>query len=399
MDPARNPFSPGAGTQPPELSGREKIIDNVALALTRTRNGLSARSQLLLGLRGVGKTVLLNRVEEMADAAGYLTILLEAPEGRRLADLLVPPLRSTLFKLSRIDKTRALAQRGLGILRGFAHAFKVSVGDVEFSVEALPGVADSGSLESDLPEVLLAVAAAAKEADRAVALLIDEVQYLSEPDLAALIVSIHKISQKRLPLLFVGAGLPALAGPAGEAKSYAERLFTFVDVGPLTDEAARAAIRAPVEREGVTITDDALTLIVNKTGGYPYFLQEWGAQSWNAAARPPITVADARRATDQALAELDQGFFRVRFDRLTPREKDYMRAMAELGPGPHRSGDVAQSLGIGVTTAAPLRSGLIRKGMIYSPQHGDTAFTVPMFEAFLKRVGPLSPRKADATRG
>ena len=214
-------------------------------------------------------------------------------------------------------------------------------------------------------------------------------QYLSESDLAALIVSVHKMAQKGLPFILFGAGLPQLAALAGEAKSYAERLFDYPEVGALPDSAAREAIVAPIKREGVEITVDALTDIVTKTNGYPYFLQEWGSQTWNAASTSPITASDVTQATTHTLQALDMGFFRVRLDRLTPREKDYMRAMAELGAGPHRSGEIAQKLGMRVTTAGPLRGGLIRKGMVYSPQHGDTAFTVPMFDEFMRRSIPI----------
>jgi hypothetical protein len=405
MDPRHNPFAPGAGTQPPELAGRDAILRQAELAIARVKLGRSARSQMLLGLRGVGKTVLLNRIAELAENEGYLTIVLEAPEGRRLADMLVTPLRSMLFKLSRIEHSKDVARRGLGVLRSFASAFKVAVGDVEFSVEAEAGTADSGNLEADLPEVLLAVATAAREAGKPVALLVDEVQYLSDKDLAALIVSIHRIGQKGLPLLVFGAGLPQLAALAGEAKSYAERLFDYPEVGALPKEAADDAIRTPVEREGAAIDDSALALIREHTRGYPYFLQEWGSHAWNVAEQSPITRDDVVRATAEALDHLDKGFVRVRLDRLTPREKDYVRAMAELGPGPHRSGEIAQVLRIDVTTAGPLRSGLIRKGMIYSPQHGDTAFTVPLFDEFMRRAMPdwtpdvATGRKADKSRG
>jgi len=388
MDPKRNPFAPGAGTQPPELAGRDKITHDADVALGRVKRGRPAKSQMLLGLRGVGKTVLLNRIAELAEREGFQPVLLEAPEDRRLAEMLVPPLRTLLFKLSRLEHAREIAKRGLGVLRAFASVFKVRVGDIEFTVEAQAGTADSGSLESDLPEMLLAVSNAAKQSGSPIALFIDEVQYLSEPDLAALIVSVHRMTQRGSPFILFGAGLPQLAGLAGEAKSYAERLFDYPEVGPLADESAREAIVMPLRREGVTIKDEALTLILQQTKGYPYFLQEWAYHTWNASSASPIKAEDARRATEQALRALDTGFFRVRLDRLRPREKDYMRAMAELGPGPHRSGEIAQKLGIDVTTAAPLRSGLIKKGMVYSPQHGDTAFTVPLFDEFMRRSLP-----------
>src|SRR6267378_1446414 len=269
-----------------------------------------------------------------------------------------------------------LRSRGLGVLRAFASAFKVRVGDIEFGIKAETGTADSGTLESDLPELLLAVAAAAREARNAVALFVDEVQYLSGEDLGALIVSAHKMAQRSLPFIAFGAGLPQLAGLAGEAKSYSERLFEYPEVGPLAAEAAKDAIREPMRREGVNISEGALDQIVEKTRGYPYFLQEWGYHAWNVATSSPVTPEDAERATADALERLDKGFFRVRLDRLTPREKDYVRAMAALGPGPHRSGEIAQRLSMDVTTAGPLRDGVIKKGMVYSPQHGDTAFTI-----------------------
>lgn len=397
MDPITNPFAPGAGTQPPELAGREKILLDAKIALARVALGRPARSQMLLGLRGVGKTVLLNRIDEMAVETGYVTVVLEAPEDRRLAQMLVPPLRSMMLKLSRLEKTREIARRGLGILRSFAGAFKVEVGDIAFGVRPETGTADTGSLESDLPELFLSVATAAKEAGSPLALFIDELQYLSTDDLSALIASVHKMGQKGLPFILFAAGLPQLAGLSGDAKSYAERLFNYPDVGKLSDDAAREAIRAPVMREGVEIHEDALIMIREQTRGYPYFLQEWGFQTWDAAASSPITLNDVDRATNAALLHLDEGFFRVRMDRLTPREKDYMRAMASLGPGPHRSGDIAQTLLIDVTAAGPLRNNLIKKGMIFSPQHGDTAFTVPMFDEFMRRALPDWAASASAS--
>jgi len=323
MDPTTNPFAPGAGTQPPELAGRDTILANAKVALVRVKAGRSARSQLLLGLRGVGKTVLLNRIAEMAEAEGYQTIVLEAPEGRRLAEMLVLPLRQVLHRLSRIESAKDIAKRGLGVLRAFAGVFKISAGDVEFGVAAEAGTADFVDLQADLAELLLAVATAAKAGGGAVALLIDEVQYLSQVDLAALIVAVQKIAQKSLPFVVFGAGLPQLAALAGEAKSSAERLFDFPGVGPLDDAAATDAIAAPIGREGAEMTTDALTLIVDRTRGYPYFLQEFGAHAWNCAPESPIALDDAELADEAAIAHLDQGFFRVRLDRLTQREKDY----------------------------------------------------------------------------
>ena len=388
MDEVDNPFAPGAGTQPPELAGREAVIDGVRVQLGRAMKGRASKSLMILGLRGVGKTVLLNRIAEMAEELRMRVAMVEAPEEQTLGELLVPSLRTILFRLSSVDAAKDAALRGLGVLRAFASVFSVSAGGLEFKVEAESGSADSGNLELDLPEVLLAVARAAEAAKDGVVILIDEVQYLSKEDLSALIVSLHKISQKGLPLVFVGAGLPQLAGLAGEAKSYAERLFDYPEVGPLPDQDALEALALPIQREGQEITEEALRRVVERTRGYPYFIQEWGYQVWNVAIGSPIDTDDVDQASELALGRLDAGFFRVRLDRLTPRERDYVRAMASLGPGPHRSGDIATAMGLRVNQAAPIRSGLIKKGMIYSPQHGDTAFTVPMFDEFMLRSIP-----------
>lgn len=387
MDPLRNPFSPGAGAPPPELAGREKVIEAATIALHRIRRGKPEKSQMLLGLRGVGKTVLLNKISDLAEGLGYQVVMLEAPEGQRLAQYLAPALKSILLRLSKVEKAKDYAFRAIGALRGFASAFKVSVGEVEVTVTEAPA-ADSGNLEIDLPELLVAIGQAAKAADSSVALLVDEVQYLDEEDLRALIAALHRIAQRGLPLVLFGAGLPQVAALAGEAKSYAERLFDYPAIGALADDAARRAVREPIRDEGADIEPEALERIVAVTHGYPYFLQEWGKHSWNQARESPITADDVDAASTSATDALDKSFFRVRFDRLTPREQDYLRAMAELGPGPHRSGAIAETLGSTVEKVGPLRSGLIRKGMIWSPAHGDTAFTVPMFDEFMRRAVP-----------
>ena len=387
MDRLTNPFAPGAGAPPPELAGRDDIVDAATVALHRIRRGKPEKSQMLLGLRGVGKTVLLNRIDELAEDIGYLTVPLEAPEGQALAEYLSPALKGTLMQLSRVEAAREYAARAMGALRGFASVFKVSLGDVDLGVSE-PKAADSGNVEVDLPELLVRTARAARAAGGSVALLIDEVQYLSRRDLRALIVSLHKVSQKGLPLVLFGAGLPQVAALSGEAKSYAERLFDYPAVGALGAAAARRAVQEPVQDEGAEIEDAALDRIAEVTEGYPYFIQEWGKHAWNQAPRSPITLADVEAASETATAALDESFFRVRFDRLTPREQDYLRAMAALGPGPHRSGEVADRLGRKVEGMGPLRNGLIKKGMVWSPAYGDTAFTVPMFDRFMRRAMP-----------
>jgi len=394
MDPVRNPFAPGAGSRPPELAGRDSILNDAEIAIRRALIGKQNRSQMLLGLRGVGKTVLLNKIEEMAESAGHLTSFIEAPEGKPLSELLVPKLNQVLRKLSLTEQAKAKVHQALGALRSFASAFKLSYGDATISVDPEVGVADSGDLESDLPELFLRVGEAAKAAGKAWTLLIDEVQYLRPVDLAALIVALHKISQKELPVLFFGAGLPQVAALSGDAKSYAERLFHYPAVGPLLPDDAKTAIRQPVEDEGERISEEALDEIMLKTQGYPYFLQEWGYQCWNIAQGAQIEVADATQAADEATRRLDDGFFKVRFDRLTPKEREYVIAMAQLGAGPYRSSDVATALGETSQSLGPRRSQIISKGMIYSPSHGDIAFTVPMFNDYLSRNFVSKPNKA-----
>ena len=385
MDPVRNPFAPGAGSQPPELAGREAITEDARIAIERALLCKPSRPQMFLGLRGVGKTVLLNAIEALAAQRGHVTSMIEAPENRSLGEQLVPRMHQVLRKLSVAANAKTKAHHALRALRSFASAFKVEYGDLSIAVDAEVGVADSGDLENDLPELFVRIGEAAKAAGKAWTLLIDEVQYLREKDLAALIVSLHKVNQVGLPVLFFGAGLPQVAVLSGEAKSYAERLFHFPEVGALPKEDAKAAIRQPVNDEGACVEDAALNEIFLKTKGYPYFLQEWGYQCWNLAAGETITVEDACRAETMTLKRLDEGFFKVRFNRLTPKEREYVIAMAKLGDGPYRSSDIAEALGESPQSLGPRRAQIISKGMIYSPSHGDIAFTVPMFNDFLDR--------------
>jgi hypothetical protein len=390
MDPRRNPYAPGAGVPPPELAGRDALIERGAIALDRIRTRAAARSLIFYGLRGVGKTVLLNRIRTDAEGREILATRMEAPEERSLPALLAPGLRALLTRLSRGATAKAGARRALTALSGFAKALKFKYDDLQIGLEfePEPGLADSGDLETDLTALLASIGTAAAERNAAVVLFIDELQYVREEELAALIGALHSASQDQLPVTMMAAGLPQLVGQAGRAKSYAERLFEFVPMDRLDADAARAALSVPARKSNVTFDDNAISEILGQTLGYPYFLQEWGKHSWNLADRSPIKRNDARRATVQALAELDASFFRVRFDRLTPSEKRYLRAMADLGPGPHRSGNIADRLGRRVTAVAPIRNTLIAKGMIYSPAHGDTAFTVPLFDGFMKRTMP-----------
>ena len=390
MDPIRNPYAPGAGTPPPELAGREQFIGHTAVALDRIRLGRSAKSVIFHGLRGVGKTVLLNTIRQHASARGIACARIEVEENRSLPASLVPVLRSTLIRLNRGEALKDSLLRGMRALASFVSAYRLRYRDIEISMDADPllGIADSGDLDYDLADLFQALGEAAGEHGTALVLFIDELQHVPKEQLASLISALHNACQEQLPITMVAAGLPQLLGQTGQAKSYSERLFEFVNVDRLSDDDARTALVVPANNEGVDYTCEAIDEILKQTCGYPYFLQEWGKHSWDIAVDSPIERDSAVRATIEAIADLDASFFRVRFDRLTPTEKTYMRAMAELGPGPHRSGEIAFLLNKKVTAVAPTRNKLISNGMIYSPAHGDTAFTVPLFDGFMKRIMP-----------
>lgn len=389
MDAALNPYAPGAGSQPPELAGRDEVLRRADIALDRLLGGRPARGQMLLGLRGVGKTVLLNKIHRSARDKNLQTVRIEAPEGGRLARLLTAELRRVLYDLDLSRRAGAKLRSAWNALRNFASIFRVSFEGFDFGVDPTPGVADTGDLVQDLPQLLTLVAEAARDRNTAVVLFIDEVQYLDPQELAAVIVACHRATQDDAPLLFVGAGLPQLAALAGNAKSYAERLFDYPEIGPLSDEAAKLAIAAPADREGVVFTDNALTLVRDFTRNYPYFIQEWASHAWNAAEASPIGEAIIRAVTPSVIAHLDANFFRVRLDRLTSLQQKYLRAMAELGPGPYKTGDIAAALQCEPSSVAPTRSQLIKLGMIWSQRHGETAFTVPLFDEFMKRQIPV----------
>jgi hypothetical protein len=396
MDPIKNPFSPGAGSPPPELAGRAPILEQARVLLGRVRLGKPEKSLMLTGLRGVGKTVLLNEVRRMAQEANYRTVLIEAHEDKALGPLIAAPLKAVFFELDRLAQAGDRVKRGLRVLRSFLGGLKVKMGEIEIGLDIDPeiGAADSGDIEIDLPNLFEALGEAAKEKGSAVAILIDEIQYLSQKELGAIIMAMHRMQQRQLPVALLGAGLPVLPGLAGESKSYAERLFAFPDVGALSETDSNQAISDPALAAGVVITDEALAETYRLTKGYPYFIQEWGYQMWNLAERSPIELAVVKDAAESVIRRLDQNFFRVRFDRLTPGEKNFLRAMAELGPGASRSGDIAACLGVKVNSIGPVRSKLIKKGMIYSPAYGDIAFTVPLFDEFMKRAMPGFVAKA-----
>lgn len=390
MDRRTNPYAPGAGTPPPELTGRDALIEDAEIALDRLGNGLAAKSLLMVGLRGVGKTVLLNKILLDSEARDRATVLIEAPEDRSLPAALAGPLNSVLIQLSRSAAAGELARKARRSLAGFVRAMKVSYQDIAFSIDldGEEGIADSGDLDTDLAALLQVAGEAARARRTVLVLFIDEMQYVAKQELGALITALHRVAQRRLPVALIGSGLPQLVGNVGAAKSYAERMFSFPEIGPLPRDAAKRALEAPANRLGVTYEPGALDEILRLTEGYPYFLQEWGSACWMVADGPGVTRSDVDEASPIAIAELDSTFFRVRFERTTPFERHYLRAMAELGPGPHRSGEIANAMGRPVQRVAPTRSNLISKGMIHSPVHGETAFTVPLFDRYLKRTMP-----------
>lgn len=390
MDIVRNPYAPGAGTPPPELAGRSLLIDDASNAIRRVAAGRPSQSLIMVGLRGVGKTVLLNKFEEIADEIGCKCAFIEAHEGKSLPELLAPRLRSILYSLSTIDKARNIARRSLRGLKGFLGGLKITINDIDFGLSIDPehGFADSGNIEADLPDLMVSVGEAAKAASMPIALIVDELQYLSEDEFSAIIMAIHKVNQKSLPVVLIGAGLPQIRALAGNSKSYSERLFRFPDIGALNTQDSIEALQVPATVEGASFTPEAIEHILDVTKRYPYFLQQWAYTAWNLAPTNVIDKDIAAAADIPAIAELDKSFFQMRLERCNPSEKRYMRALAELGAGKQRSGEIAERLGVKAQSVAPTRSALIKKGMIYSPSHGDTEFTVPLFDQYMRRVIP-----------
>ncbi len=387
MDPVRNPYSPGAGTPPPVLVGRDEELELFDIALQRLALGKPARSLLLTGLRGTGKTVLLRAMGQRAKGYRWTHQHMEATAELEFADAMAVMVRKALLRLSAGQRLAARGRRAFGVLKSFQVRWRLPViSDVTIGIETVPGAADSGSLEDDLADVLTELGEFARASGSGVVFTIDEVQYLTRENLAALIVSLHHVSQEQLPLLVVAAGLPSVPALAGEAKSYAERLFTFREVNSLASAAAAEALETPARDEGVKWTREALATALKEAHGYPYFLQEFGKHAWDVAAGPDtIRKPDVDAALRLADADLDSGFFRVRVDRTTDRERAYLCAMASLGAGPYGSAAVAEVLHKTSAQAAMVRSSLIDRGICYSPRRGFIAFTVPMFDRFIRR--------------
>lgn len=340
---------------------------------------------MLHGLRGTGKTVLLNEVGKRVAAHNFIVSKIESPESDSLAELLYSEMKKALRSLSTSENARTLAKAGLSTLQRFASIYKLDAGGLEIRDESSFGEAESGDLELDLPDLFAVVGNAAKAAGKGWLLLIDEVQYLSASDLSALIVSLHRMNQLELPVMFVGAGLPHVNRLAGDAKSYAERLFRYDEIGPLQSEDIRSAIVKPIEEEGTAIENAAVAEMAKGTHGYPFFLQEWASCAWNVAEGTTITLEDVIKAYGETLYLLDRGFFRVLLDKLTPQEIVFVEAMASLGSGPYRVGDIAKQMGKTSLSIGPLKSRMAEKGVIYSPKHGLVAFTIPLFDEYVRR--------------
>jgi hypothetical protein len=398
MDGILSPFNPGAGAAPPVLSGRDAIREDVRICIERLRIGRHSNAQLLVGLRGVGKTVLLERLLFDAEQQGAITVHLEAPEVKSLPASLALSLRVALLRMNRTQAAKDAVVRGLRALAGFVSGLKVTYGDIEVGLDypPEPGLADCGDLELDLCALLVEAGRAAQAAQTVLAIFIDELQGMPQRQLSSLLYALHRCAQYRLPVILIGAGLPPLIKKIGDAKSYAERMFEIHDIGPLSDADARSAIASPAKEAGVTIASDALDEIIEQTGAYPYFLQQWGKLAWRAASESPITSEHVRRVSSSAIDALDRHFYRFRLHRLTLLERRYLRVMAELGEGPHDLKTVAAEFGEPVKALDPIHGDLITKGMLYNTLLGDAAFTVPRFHEFLKRAMPEVPKHTDA---
>lgn len=384
MDPVQNPFSPGAGTPPPELAGRGELLEEARIMIGRTLNGRSTQGMLMTGLRGVGKTVILNELMRMAEEQGVLPLYVEATAESSLSELLASELKKLFFTLNRIAGATDKVKKGLVVLRNFIGTIHLNVGDIGLDIEPFAGIADSGNIETDLADLFECVAEAAKEKKKAVLLLVDEVQYLPKKELGALIMAFHRLQQRQLPLAVIGAGLPMLAELAGKTKSYAERLFLYPRVDALTFDATRQAIESPFVSSGVQVERKAVERIYAHSKGYPYFIQEWGYQIWNRVERKRVVSDDIDKVKAKVEKRLDENFFHARLERLTAGEKDFLYGMS-LCDGNIHMADVAKFIGSSVASLSKRRASLLAKGMIYSPHYGELAFTVPMFGPFMRR--------------
>jgi hypothetical protein len=387
MDPRKNPYAPGAGTKPPALVGRDKQIEAFDILLERLEHGYAEQSMIITGLRGVGKTVLLDVFREKAEARDWATVEWEVEKNSPFGAKMAAQVRRALLQIAPKARWTDRVLRAAAILKSFTISFS-SDGAVTagLDVEALAGVGDSGALAEDLSDLFVAIGEAAQDNGVGVIFLLDEIQFLQPAELEALIVALHKCARRALPITLVGAGLPHIPRLAGEAKSYSERLFRFVRIAELDPTGdARDALTLPAEPAGIAFRPEAVDFVVEYTQGYPYFLQEYGRIVWDETSASPVTLDDVRSVLPLVEARLDESFFRVRAERTTELELRYLYAMAELGPEPHKADEVARRIGRTAQQAGPIRSRLIDKGLLYTPGYGYAAFTVPQFDRYLLR--------------
>jgi hypothetical protein len=387
MKSALNPFNPGSGLRPPALVGRDAEMEALDIVVERVRNGLASRGIMLSGLRGVGKTVLLNEMRNRADTAGWFTVNLEArPDNAGSTSARRILAREITAQARQLSRGRAISDRvraALGAVSSFNLQFGTS--GIDLGVEVTPGRADSGDIEIDLPELVQDLCAALQEQGSAFGLFIDEMQDLDESLLRALLVAQHQAGQRGWPFYLIGAGLPHLPGVLAEARSYAERLFDYRTISRLADPEATAALVDPVTPHGVSFADDAIAIFLDASGGYPYFLQEYGRAAWESSAGPVISEDDARTSVILGLERLDAGFFHSRWNRATRSERRLLIAMAEDNNAPSSSSEVARRMGIKPTSLGPYRANLINKGLLYAPDHGILAYTVPNMAEYVNR--------------
>jgi hypothetical protein len=391
VDPLGNPYSMGTGNPPRALTGREAQTEQFRTLVGRLGRGMSEQSMILFGLRGVGKTVLLLEFESIADASGWTAP--DPIEIRSDTDFRAELADTAYQALLRLGRRRALGERLKSFTR-LLSGFKVGASTEEFSFDQGAAEGSTGDLAHDLTHLFVELGETARAHNTGVVFLIDEMQFLKREDMESIAVAMHRMSQKQLPIALAGTGLPQLPGLIFDAKAYAERLFSYHAIGPLSSDAARRALAEPADAEGVTYEDDALTRIVERSDGYATFVQAYGKETWNMAPISPITLADVQAAEPVVQAKLDEQFFHVRFEKATPAERRYMAAMADLGDGPYRTGDLAKRLDIGVSSTSVHRDALIKKGLIFSPDHGEVDFTVPHFSPFMRRRYPLKRRNS-----
>lgn len=404
MEARRNPFTPEAGTPPPVLAGRASELGDFEDAILSLGAGGFARSVVLTGRRGVGKTVLLGEYARLADANGWARAGLEAGENLSLPREMAALAKRALIALSRGEALSRWGRRALGALKSFRIRWRLPEdrdldGDLEVGVDPVAGLADSGLLHHDLGDLFGQLGEAARQRGVGVLVTLDELQYLPRADLEALIVALHQVSQDRLPFPVAAAGLPSVLGKLGDAKSYSERLFEYRVINSLDEADARTALREPAEARGVRFHPEATDRILRETSGYPYFLQAFGREVWNLAPGPDaITPADAEAAIPLAVARLDAGFFRVRYDRVSPDEQALLLALASLGEGPYRSEPAAAALGSSPAEFEARVEPLEQRGLVFAPRSGEVAFTVPGFHRFLLREArPTAPPAGDPT--